>query len=70
MAQKKKLKYKMMVWDWKDVPDIMDIQNAARKGFTFFYDIETGGDCYCWIASKTPLRKTQLATISQIEFFD
>jgi hypothetical protein len=59
-----------MVWDWKDVPSIEDLHNAIRKGFTWLYDIETGGDCYCWVASKTPLRKTQLHSISQAEFFE
>lgn len=70
MAKKKKLQYKIIWWDWKDVPDIMDVQNAVRKGFTYLYDLNTDGDFYAWCASKTPLRKTQLTKIEIKEFSD
>lgn len=68
MAQKKKLKYRIILWDWKDIPDIMEVQSAVRKGFTYLYDLDTDGDFYAWVASKTPLRKTQLFNISRKEF--
>jgi hypothetical protein len=66
----KKLSYKLMIWDWKESPDIKDVQNAIKKGYINFYEIDTGGDEYCWVASKTKLTKAELHSIEKKEFYD
>ena len=65
----KKLKYRLIEWDLKDTPDIKEVQRVLKTGHIHFYEIDTGGDCYCWVASKTPLTTKQLNKIEQDEFY-
>jgi len=65
----KKLSYSIILWDWKSHPEVKDIIKAIKKGHLNFYEADSGGDDYCWIASKTKLTKAELHSIEQKEFY-
>jgi hypothetical protein len=64
----KKLAYRLIVFDWKEIPDIKEIQKAVKSGYTNLYEGDTGGDEYCWILSKKPLTKKEVNNIIKKEF--
>jgi hypothetical protein len=66
----KNIAYKLIVFDWKEIPDIKEIQRAVKSGHINLYEGDTGGDDYCWILSKTPLTKKEVNNIIKKEFYE
>jgi hypothetical protein len=65
-----KQNYTLVTWDWRESPDIEDVQKALKKGYNNLYDLDTGGDEYCWLFSKTKLNKKQIKEIEKQEFYE
>lgn len=63
-----KKSYKLIVFDWKEIPDIKEIQSAVKNNYKYFYDAETESDFYCWVVSKTKLTRKEVQDIFNEEF--
>lgn len=65
----KKVLYKLLIWDWRNQIDIDDLKKALKLGYINLYEIDTGGDDNCWIASKVTLKKSEIKKITYKEFY-
>lgn len=59
-------------WDWKDCPDLEDLQDALEPfGIRVYRDPFTeGSDTYGFILSKEPLNKHELRKIGYGELYE
>lgn len=64
----KKLKYAVLVRDWKEQIDINQLSRYTQRGYVYLYNLDIGSDDYIIVCSKTTLTPRERQAIEFAEF--